>query len=219
MFLFCFHLGSNLSYLHITHYKIKNTAEDIVKEPEPVADIDMLLDTSNNPVTPEPVSPFQQTAPVETEEEPVQSGGKFFTMFNMNEEEINPNFVSDIESKEVNMDFGEPNPTTSVFNFDPINNVETTIEPQPVNNVTSEPTLNSEINFNNAVVQPSTIEPQINVQPEPIVQSVELKPEVESNTDLEKTMEFPSPFNPFDISHICYSKANQQCRIGRIKHV
>ena len=98
------------------------------------------------------------------------------------------------------MDFGEPNPTTSVFNFDPINNVETTIEPQPVNNVTSEPTLNSEINFNNAVVQPSTIEPQINVQPEPIVQSVELKPEVESNTDLEKTMEFPSPFNSYSLN-------------------
>ena len=113
--------------------KIEATAEDVYEEAPAPADIDMLLDTSNNPkMDDEPVSPFQ---PVEnaalmkeaaTEEEnntaadndvpaPVPGGGKFFTMF-AREEDTNPNFVKDIESEQVNMDFKEE-PVEPSFNF------------------------------------------------------------------------------------------------------
>lgn len=106
--------------------KIESEAEEIYKEPTPVADIDMLLDTSKNPVIEEPVSPMQQVPIMNNDnndnnDQPI-SGGKFFTMFNMNQEEDNPDYVKDIESKEVNMDFEIPKPDNlKTFNFDAFN--------------------------------------------------------------------------------------------------
>lgn len=101
--------------------KIASTATDVYKEPEPVADIDKLMDTSNNPVIEQSVSPMQEV-PVQSMEQPTAPsgvpGGKFFTMF-AKEEDTNPNFVKDIESKEVNMDFETPTPEPT-FNFNPV---------------------------------------------------------------------------------------------------
>lgn len=114
--------------------KIATTAENVYQAPPEPADIDKLLDTSNNPQTEEQVSPFQpvenaaamkadqpESSVVEEKEEPaapfgVPGGGKFFTMF-AREEDTNPNFVKDIEGSEVNMDFKEEEVEPS-FNFD-----------------------------------------------------------------------------------------------------
>ena len=99
--------------------KIEKEAEDVYKAPEPIADIDALMDTSNNPEIEQPLSPMQEL-PVQEEQATAPSGvpgGKFFTMF-AREEDENPNFVKDLESKEVNMDFEEPK-VEETFTFTP----------------------------------------------------------------------------------------------------
>jgi len=113
--------------------KIAKLAEDVYKEPVPIADIDKLMDTSNNPKTEEVISPMQEV-PVEKEDSSpfsVPGGGKFFTMFKT-EEDTNPEYVKDIESKEVNMDFSEPKiEPTFTFNTNLESNKEE-LEPNKV---------------------------------------------------------------------------------------
>ena len=169
--------------------KIEQSAEDVYKAPEPVADMDKLLDTSNNPVE-EVISPMQQ---VPVMEEPLpfsQGGGKFFTMFNT-EEDTNPNFVKDLESKEVNMDFEEPK-IEPAFNFaSPFENIQK-----------EEPVV--------APIKPvEEVESIFNIPTEPIVEKEELQPTdvfsmsqpVEPvNEDLNKTMDFTQTFTPFSLN-------------------
>lgn len=128
--------------------KIASTAENVYEEAAPPADIDKLLDTSNNPKVEEQNSPFQpvenaalmkEEQTEETQEQTpagVPGGGKFFTMF-AREEDTNPDFVKNIEEKEVNMDFKEE-PVTPSFNFDtpqvnpvPVQPVEETPSAEP----------------------------------------------------------------------------------------
>lgn len=169
--------------------KIEQVAEDVYKAPEPIADMDKLLDSSNLPVE-EVVSPMQQ---VPVEEEPLpfsQGGGKFFTMFNR-EEDTNPNFVKDLESKEVNMDFGEPK-VEPTFNFaSPFAEVKEEVVP-PVEPVIEE-----------------KVEPMFDIPTEPIIEKEELQPTdvfsmsqpVEPvNEDLNKTMDFTQTFTPFSLN-------------------
>lgn len=159
--------------------KIATKAEDIYKEPAPVADLDKLLDTSNNPKIEEPVSPMQQV-PVEEEKKEENSlpfgmnSGKFFNMF-AREEDTNPNFVKDIESKEVNMNFEEPKIEPS-FNFNiPISSVDdfaSEIPPEPIMEKPKE-----EVNNVFSMSQP-----------------------VENNQELDKTMDFTQTFTPFSLN-------------------
>lgn len=162
--------------------KIEATAENVYKEEAPLADIDKLLDTSNNPKTEEVVSPFQpvenaasmkeevaaQEATNDDVPTPVPGGGKFFTMF-AREEDTNPNFVKDIEGTEVNMDFKEE-PVTPSFNFDTpsINPVQEEPENKP--------------------------EPQIN--PSQVFTMAQEAPAPE----LEKTNDFTQTFKPFSLN-------------------
>ncbi len=121
--------------------KIEKEAEDVYKAPEPIADIDALMDTSKNPEIVQPVSPMQEV-PVQEETAPSGvPGGKFFTMF-AREEDKNPDFVKDLESKEVNMDFEEPK-VEETFTFTPspitpIEEKEETVDPNKVFSMSQE---------------------------------------------------------------------------------
>lgn len=158
--------------------KIATKAEDIYKEPAPIADLDKLLDTSNNPKIEEPVSPMQQVPVEEKQEENSlpfgMNSGKFFNMF-AREEDTNPNFVKDIESKEVNMNFEEPKIEPS-FNFNsPISSVDdfaSEIPPEPIMEKSKE-----ELNNVFSMSQP-----------------------VENNQELDKTMDFTQTFTPFSLN-------------------
>lgn len=79
--------------------KIEETAEDIFKPEEKPADVEKLLEETEETVE----SPM---APIPTTEESKPAGNRFFTMFDTpsNEE----NFVENLESVETNMDFGVP---------------------------------------------------------------------------------------------------------------
>lgn len=160
--------------------KIESEAEEIYKEQTPVADIDMLLDTSKNPVVEEQVSPMQQVPTMndDNNDQPI-SGGKFFTMFNMNQEEENPDYVSDIESKEVNMDFGIPKPDNlKTFNFDAFN--QTVDENQ------------------------DNIGPGTNDDMYPPIKPVELENNLTENetpeTELDKTMDFSKTLETYSLT-------------------
>ena len=170
--------------------KIAIEAEDVYKAPEPIADMDKLLDTSNNPVE-EVISPMQQVPVEEKDELPfgVPGGGKFFTMFNR-EEDTNPNFVKDLESKEVNMDFEEPK-IEPAFNFASPFSTEINEEPKV------EPIFEEKV------------ESMFNIPTEPIIEKEELQPTevfsmsqpVESvNEDLNKTVDFTQTFTPFSLN-------------------
>lgn len=160
--------------------KIAKNAENIYKEPDPVADIDKLLDTSNNPKIEEVESPMQQ---VPVKEEPKEenslpfgmNSGKFFNMF-AREEDTNPNFVKDIESKEVNMNFEEPKIEPS-FSF-------------------SSPTTNDD--FASQVPPEPVIEKPQEVIDTPNVFS--MSQPATNNTDLDKTMDFTQTFTPFSLN-------------------
>lgn len=158
--------------------KIATNAEDIYKEPAPVADLDKLLDTSNNPKMEEPVSPMQQV-PVEEpkkEENSLPFGmnsGKFFNMF-AREEDTNPNFVKDLESKEVNMNFEEPK-IEPAFNF------------------------TSPISSNDDFASEIPPEP-IMEKPKEELNVFSMSQPVENNQELDKTMDFTQTFTPFSLN-------------------
>lgn len=168
------HQDINPSFMDVD--KIAATAENIYKEEAPVADIDKLLDTSNNPKMEEPVSPFQpvENAPMMNEEEPqtVPGGGKFFTMF-AREEDTNPDFVKDIESEQVNMDFKEPE-IVPTFNFEP---------PHVDNPVDSTPSVEN---------NPSSSE----IDPNRVFTMAQEAPKQE----LDQTMDFTQTFKPFSLN-------------------
>lgn len=99
--------------------KIRSQARDIFQAQPPVETQREIEPEPAVVVDPIPVTPSEAQEVTSTDEEPSTSGGnRFFTMFNRQEEENNPNYVSDIESKEVNMGGITP-PASSVFNFNP----------------------------------------------------------------------------------------------------
>ena len=154
--------------------KIVNVAEDVYKEPAPTADIDKLLDTSNNPKIEEVESPMQQVPVKEEKEENSlpfgMNSGKFFNMF-AREEDTNPNFVKDIESKEVNMNFEEPKIEPSFTFSNPTSNFDdfaSQVPPEPLKEET----------------------PSVTSMSQP----------VSSNSDLNKTMDFTQTFTPFSLN-------------------
>ena len=166
--------------------KIVTNAEDIYKEPAPIPDMDKLLDTSNNPKVAEPESPMQQVPVQEEKQEgnPLPFGmnsGKFFNMFNR-EEDTNPNYVKDLESKEVNMDFGEPK-IEPEFKFN--NPLEPATPQEP----------SKENSFNYGIPSEPIIE---NSDPVPNVFTMEQP--VKNNSDLDKTMDFTQTFTPFSLN-------------------
>ena len=91
------------------------------------------LPSNNQQESPTPVEINPMMEQPESNDSNPSGGGKFFNMFNMN----NQNYVDDIENKEVNMNFEEQNQPAANpfnFNFDPIN--------QP-SSQTNESTINS----------------------------------------------------------------------------
>ena len=166
--------------------KIASTAENVYAPEAPLADIDKLLDSSNNPQVEEQVSPFQ---PVENaammkneqtveESQPtnpagVPGGGKFFTMF-AREEDTNPDFVKDIEGSEVNMDFKEEKVEPS-FSFDA----------PPINPVSTQP-----------VVEESTPDSTPTVDPTKVFSMAQEVPA----QNLENTTDFTQTFKPFSLN-------------------
>ncbi|MFV0249824.1 MAG: ParB/RepB/Spo0J family partition protein [Bacilli bacterium] len=101
--------------------KIENDAKDIFQPVKEINNIDELLVPTLHPELNLEPSTNVDEIKEEIKEEPVQTGGKFFNMFNFNrEEDTNPNYVNDFESKEVNMDFNEISPQIpNVFDFKP----------------------------------------------------------------------------------------------------
>ena len=78
------------------------------------------LPSNNQQESPAPVEINPMMEQPESNDSNPSGGGKFFNMFNMN----NQNYVDDIENKEVNMNFEEQNQPSANpfnFNFDPIN--------------------------------------------------------------------------------------------------
>lgn len=78
------------------------------------------LPSNNQQESPTPVEINPMMEQPESNDSNPSGGGKFFNMFNMN----NQNYVDDIENKEVNMNFEEQNQPSANpfnFNFDPIN--------------------------------------------------------------------------------------------------
>lgn len=168
--------------------KIAETAENVYEEAAPPADIDKLLDTSNNPKVEEVISPFQpvenaalmkeeqspKETPSETTPAGVPGGGKFFTMF-AREEDTNPDYVKDIEATEVNMDFKEE-PVTPSFSFDAPH----------VNTITPDQQVNHE------PIQP--VESQLD--PTKVFSMAQEAP----TQELDRTMDFTQQFKPFSLN-------------------
>lgn len=140
--------------------KIENNAEDIFK-PDELANMSQILEKPQVTENYNPMAPVMPVEPVNNElNSEDSSGGKFFSMFNFNREEENPNYVSDIENTMTNLNFGEPASVPPSFNPFDIetetlntgnNFEEEKIEEVPVVNVTEDlnlDNLNSTFNFN-----------------------------------------------------------------------
>ena len=181
--------------------KIEQTAEDVYKEPVPAADIDKLLDTSNNPKMEEPISPFkpvEEKQEVEHDPSTVPGGGKFFTMF-AREEDTNPNFVKDIEGEKVNMDFGAPE-VKPTFEFNNPGEPVQPVEPAPVVNA---PVVEQTVQ-NIESVEPTPVVPEP-VQNTTVEQNLQDPTRVftmaqEANPNLDKTVDFTQTFQPFSLN-------------------
>ena len=176
--------------------KIEKEAVDIVSEPEPTANMDDLLKAEQPSVS----VMEQVTQPLPSEESPVPvSGGKFFNMFNFNNQEKDENFVSDVEEKQVNMDFGEttlvtPNifeNTTQTSEIDQTMNehniLDDEINPQ-------QPVENSNIDSFKSIPNDDYIFPT----PKPI--NSESNESINNQENNDSIMNFTSPVQPFNLN-------------------
>lgn len=176
--------------------KIEKEAVDIVSEPLPTANMDDLLKVEQSPVS----VMEQVTQPLPSEEtiNPV-SGGKFFNMFNFNNQEENENFVSNLEDKQVNMDFGETTLNTpNIFE-----NTMKTSETQPVAN--NQNIFGNEINTQSSIENSNIVD---NIEtttdeyafptPKPI-SSEPLEP-INNQENSDGIMNFTSPVQPFNLN-------------------
>lgn len=156
----------NISNIPFNFDPINNqTAEivqniDFTQQQNPIDIATLSTQENNQVVNPEPIE-INQNSPMmevpqqnETESATTpSSGGKFFNMFNMN----NQNYVDDIENKEVNMNFEEqsqPAANPFNFNFDPINNQQQD-DNQPVQQNVGQPVIQS---FETTKVQENPID-------------------------------------------------------------
>ena len=203
--------------------RIENEAKDINVEVKP-ADMEQLL----KPTNVEPVVPVEEVQPAPVEEPKVSQTrvGKFFNMFT-NDGPKDPNFVQDIESKQVNMDFGEPKfdePVASVFDTPDKTAIPTdpfslnTPKEEKVEDVVStnpfEPTITPIVDsvspINNIETNPFTVnlntntennsEPSIDTPISPIVpDSVPVAPIIEPEvSQLESTEPVINPVGPVE---------------------
>ena len=163
--------------------KIQNTAQDIVKEPEPIANMDDLLKVDENTKTEMPQVEQQLINPEPTPQ------GKFFNMFDYNEPEKNENFVENLEEKQVNMDFGGPKPTSPMFN--PISQSDSSLDVFGQNNNGN--TVQTSIS---STPVSSPIEPTMN--PTPSVSTIE-KPSVDVEQPIDN-IPFSTPTQPLSLT-------------------
>lgn len=181
--------------------KIEKEATDIVKEPAEPADINELLKPTEQPV--DIMSQVEQQ-PEQKEEETVPvTGGKFFNMFGINNSETNPNYVEDIEDKQVNMDFGEPisNPS-NIFGTDSLF-AQPSVKEEPKNEQINDSfnsfQQQSVENYNNQVTDDSTPEESIYPTPKPI--SVENNVVSNNNDGFDSNLvDFSKPIEPLNLT-------------------
>ncbi len=125
----------------------------------------------------EPIAPMTQPSvneevnPIVEIEEPKPMVGRFFNMINMNpQSKANPDYVSDLEEKEVNMDFNKPmdNPQPD-FQFSPFTAPEPVVQPEE--KISSVETKKEDLNANQFIAQPNFGNP--NAMNVPINSSIE----------------------------------------------
>lgn len=157
--------------------KIATQAQDIFVKSEEQPTVDK-IPSEPNFVEPQIESNVNTIAPsVEIQEEPTEvtsepqskpTVGRFFNMININrEEQENPNYVSDLEEKEVNMNFNKSvmnSPNAFEFNQEPISKSVEEIEPnrnqsesildEPPTNFIFEPHLESTDSMNQQNAEP-----------------------------------------------------------------
>ncbi len=111
--------------------------EEEIQVQEPVTPV-APLEEVQEPTLINPVDINESVENTETVEQPQKPMvGRFFNMFNINREEENENYVSDVEQKEVNMDMSQPS-FQSVPQFNPFaqpeqNQEVPSVEPQVQN--------------------------------------------------------------------------------------
>lgn len=202
--------------------KIQNEAQDIIKEPAPIADMDELLKSSENlnPV----IEEVQQEQPVE--EQPIKTG-KFFNFFNFNEPTKDETFVENVEEKETNMDFGEPiysgmnvftNPYTSSSpeektaenSIESSNIEEPTVEIEPINPIVEEQSSNSNENsVTDSLSEYQSVEPiQENIEEIKPIESINIEDNIPQFEDTMKPFtltddqDFSSPINNYNVDGV-----------------
>ncbi|MDD3453282.1 MAG: ParB/RepB/Spo0J family partition protein [Bacilli bacterium] len=191
--------------------KIEEEAEDIFKD-EKTADINMLLEKTEVPEL-EPMSPMAPVQPIINEEntEKSQFGGKFFNMFNFKKEEENPNFVENLENKEVNIDFGIPTAPQAVFNpFVTTQEEKINMQPEQEENINKELFDNNKEEIDNQQATNFFNNFDTNER-----QDIEVKPEVNTSNfeiPVEEDLIF-NPINPYTLNEesqfSIYKESNQ----------
>lgn len=140
--------------------KIENEAQDIFTPQQDPADMDMLLKSvpKEEPKIESPMAPITPEINPSSVSEPVQeTTGKFFNMFNFTDLGTPQQETVDLETKQVNMDFGEPKvKDTFMFNFNPLENMST-IKEEPQTISESETISNVEA-FNPIIGAQNTVE-------------------------------------------------------------
>lgn len=163
--------------------KIEKDAQDIFTPQQDPADMDMLLKSvpKEEPKIESPMAPITPEINPSSVSEPVQeTTGKFFNMFNFTDLGTPQQETVDLETKQVNMDFGEPKvKDTFMFNFNPLENMST-IKEEPQTISESETISNVEA-FNPIIGTQNT---------------------VENSPSIEETMEIPSVQDTSSISEI-----------------
>lgn len=171
--------------------KIEKEAIDIVSEPLPTANMDDLLKVEQPTVS--VMEQVTQPLPSEESTTPV-SGGRFFNMFNFNNQEENENFVSNIEDTQVNMDFGETTLNTpNIFE----NKIETSETKSIINEQND---FKDDLNSNSTVenFETNTIDEYTFPTPKPI--SSEPLESIDNSEVNDSIMNFTSPVQPFNLN-------------------
>lgn len=177
--------------------KIEKEAVDIVSEPLPTANMDDLLKVEQPPVS----VMEQVTQPLPSEETATPfSGGKFFNMFNFNNQEENENFVSNVEDTQVNMDFGE----TTINTPNIFENTMETPETQPVvnnqnifgNEINTQPSIENSNLVDNFETMPT--DEYAFPTPKPI--SSEPLESIGNQENNDGIINFTSPVQPFNLN-------------------
>lgn len=185
--------------------KIKNEAQDIVTSVEPVApaEIDKLLKPDESIKSVQPMSE-QIEVPTQMTEE--QQGGKFFNMFNINNNK-DSSFVSNVEEQKVNMEFGETKGESQNIFENPFQ-TQISNNTEPIESINQPSIDNNEQNvtFNNISEEPTVlpVEPMNSVdnlnQTQSSVSSLNTVPQFETQPiQPENLFDFSQPVQPFTL--------------------